>query len=351
MAVGEIGLLDGFDRYSAFNAEGSGFSSTWNVSGAGGAFSGLGAGRFGYRSVVLTFNIDCFRLIPESNLYAFGLAINSLNPASNFGTGGFKYVVLQDENSYDLFGLTFRPDKTFRVLTAAGLEVYDSADQMDFELNQNVWNHYAFEYECSATQGRIKIFVNGDQLAEVSGIDTKGASTTGTGKRFQLRSSGGGVDSSLAYDDLLLFYGGATWPGECKLTPMTETADSLAQWTPKTGTDNFAMIDELQVDLDTTYNSTDVVGERDLFDLENMVDTPDRIFGLQVTMMSRKDDAGTRIITPLMETNGNLHLLTEAYQTSSWVFYRRPMKLNPSTSLEFTKADIDTMKLGYELTA
>lgn len=346
MAVGEIGLLEGFDRYSSIFGEGSGLYSSWISVGGFGNDSALIPGRFGFRAYRLNCTFGTwggYRTVPASNLCAYGFGFICLSSVSSFNPANSRQY-LSDVNGYKLLDLRFNNDGTYSVYTINGtVEVFRSEPVF----NYNIWEHFAFEFECSATQGRIKHFYRGEFIFELSGIDTKGASLTGEARRFYIMTAS---DVTLAFDDILYFYGGGTWPGECKLTPMTEIADAGVQFTRLSGAANFEMIDELQIDLGTTYNYSETVGHEDLFELENMVDTPDRIFGLQVTLVARKDDAGTRVVNPVMEVNGVKHLMDDCYLTSSYVIFRQARKVNQNTNQEYTKSDIDGMKLGYRIT-
>lgn len=103
------------------------------------------------------------------------------------------------------------------------------------------------------------------------------------------------------FDDAYLRDDGIVFDEPGKSEPLYPVSDAgTNQWTPSSGTDHFAMIDEPLPDGDTTYLSDHTPGHKDLVGLSNLSTTPSKIFGAQTVTLAHKTDAG------LVEIRSNL---------------------------------------------
>ena len=75
--------------------------------------------------------------------------------------------------------------------------------------------------------------------------------------------------------------------GVAVLYPSADTAD--ADWTPSTGTDHYATVDETTVNGDAGYVASGTVGDLDLYEIGDLPFVPDGIHAVQVTMCARKE--------------------------------------------------------------
>jgi hypothetical protein len=62
---------------------------------------------------------------------------------------------------------------------------------------------------------------------------------------------------------------------------------------------NWDNVDDTTIDSDSSYNYSNTVGQRDTFDCSNLPVISGSIFGVQVNMAARKDDAGGRTLRSL----------------------------------------------------
>ena len=78
--------------------------------------------------------------------------------------------------------------------------------------------------------------------------------------------------------------------GESRVAVLYPSADTAhADWTPSTGTDHYALVDETTVNSDTDYVASGTVGDLDLYEVGDLPFTPESIHAVQVTTCARKE--------------------------------------------------------------
>jgi len=131
---------------------------------------------------------------------------------------------------------------------------------------------------------------------------------------------------------------------------LSPNVDDTKGFTPLTGVDNFAMVDDPDgCDGDTTYNVADVVGTKDLFGVTNTTGIAESIWCLSQFSCARKEEAGTRqsqnILKLVNEHPGEPFALSQ-----TWNWYYDHFQTNPESALPWQQADIDgIVKTGYAI--
>src|SRR3546814_9247632 len=64
---------------------------------------------------------------------------------------------------------------------------------------------------------------------------------------------------------------------------------------------NYPMIDEGTCDQDSTYNTSSVVGDRDVFNLGTLDFNPNKIYAVVLTLIARKEDVATRRVKAFIQ--------------------------------------------------
>jgi len=106
------------------------------------------------------------------------------------------------------------------------------------------------------------------------------------------------VDSPNRADNIFI---ADDWQGELKSHLILPTADDVVQFTPSAGTDNYALLQTN--DGDTSYVSSDVIDEQDLYEFG-----PDlgmfEVHAVSIVAVARKDDVGARGLQTVVEYDG-----------------------------------------------
>jgi len=209
-------------------------------------------------------------------------------------------------------------------------------------LVNNTWQHIQLRVTIAA-EGSVQTRING-----MADIDYSG--NTGAGSINQVGmmiNSTGPEASSLYCDDFVFGEGG--WPGDLRIDPLIINADTATkEWTPSTGSDNYAVVDERPASTSDYVSTT--ADARDLYELAAWDDdggskTP---IGLTVWAYALKMDASFDDKLRLLQSDGAneaqsgyLSFLTPA---DCHFFFR----VTDPAGGSWSKADLDDLKIGIE---
>lgn len=136
--------------------------------------------------------------------------------------------------------------------------------------------------------------------------------TVGTGTIASEAQVGFGLYASVPYgahkiDDFYLLSIDAEtpdWLGDTAIIVLEPVEDESVEWTPLTGSDNYAMVDEAPADEDVTYNHTDAVEKTDLFiiDQSAALDPAFDVFGVQLCVRGEKVNTASIDLQPIVQS-------------------------------------------------
>lgn len=194
----------------------------------------------------------------------------------------------------------------------------------------------------SDTVGTVTVSVNGSTTGwhSLTGQDTQ------NGGAAQISAFGlGGMGGISQFDDVWM---AATNLGDCRVTPINaSTGDgTLADFTPSSGTDNGAMVDETTPDGDTTYNSSTVAGNRDTYNFPASGITGTTVHGVKVMNYCKKQDAGTVSIKPVVRISGINYEGTEQFLPTTYSHVTQQYDVSPASLAAWTVAEIDGAEFG-----
>lgn len=122
-----------------------------------------------------------------------------------------------------------------------------------------------------------------------------------------------------------------------------------SEWSPNSGTDQFAPIDEAEQDSDTTYLSTSVAGDRSMTEHSNL-DTSVVVKGLQVGTWARNTAAGTSSIAMGTRQSGTDYFdaTAVAVTSTSYAFKAHMLEDNPATATDWTDTEVNAAQFGFQ---
>ncbi|MGE0108237.1 MAG: hypothetical protein AB7S81_00515 [Bdellovibrionales bacterium] len=219
-------------------------------------------------------------------------------------------------------------------------------------LQAGVWNYIEVKAVIADTNGTFEVRVNEQVWATYTG-DTKYSSSLATARtiRFGCASWVG-----TGFHDLYICDGtGNTnndYLGDCRIdTLYPDGQGSNAAFTPVGSTANWENVDETPADADTSYNTSDVVGDVDTFSFDDLGTNGNVIHGAQINLMARKDDAGPRILRAIALNDGTIHEGSNISLSDSYLIYRHIWEQNPSAATSWTETDINAAEFGYKVQA
>lgn len=213
-----------------------------------------------------------------------------------------------------------------------------------------------------ASAGTVDLRINGASALSLTGQNTR---NTGTAQwtsivlgqlDVQSGTMTGAAGKLSDYDDLYVLdgTGAAPWNaflGDVRVDVRNVTAEGAASdWTPSTGTDNAATIDDAAPNGDTDYNSTSTPGAIDTFVVQDAPVTGAVLYGVQIVLSLRKTDAGACTVAPAIRHSGTNYLGSDLSPSTSYAYGLQVYATNPGTSAQWTEAGFNAAELGYKRT-
>ena len=209
------------------------------------------------------------------------------------------------------------------------------------------WHHVEAKLFSDASAGTLDIKVDGVTIYSGTGLNTNGATISGC--EFRLSYPG-----TYVYYDNLFF--ATDWVGELHFVGKAPNADFDCDFSPVSGSDNYAMIDEkTDNDGDTTYNQSSSVGAIDLFDYEDISDVDIQV--VIIRTICKKSDIGTRILRHKFQQESSLYdgeqaTLSSNYGGTSYgapANLREVLNLAPDGTSPWSSTVFNNLKIGYEI--
>lgn len=214
-------------------------------------------------------------------------------------------------------------------------------------ISANTW--YYLEVKCviAGASGSVTVQLNG--VSEIT-------ITTGNFGSSNIDNIGfSGASANYDFDDIYVIdtTGSAprnTFLGDVRIATLMPTSDGAhTDWTPSSGSAHFSLVNETTPDDDTTYVSDATVGHIDTYGFAD-VDAGATVYGVQVNLYARKDDAATRQIAPVIRQSGSDNVGTTVTLTSSYVAYQQIYNQDP-TSADWTAANVNADEFGVKTIA
>ena len=183
-----------------------------------------------------------------------------------------------------------------------------------------------------------------DGLAELSysGNAKPGASEISY-VRFYLSNTSSGDFFRL--DDLTISDSEA--PGDIRYIRLAPDGDSAVTWTPSTGSDNYALIDE-HPPSDTDYVETSTTNDEDLYTLANYT-TGKTVDHLTQWIRAAYQTISGSII-PVVKSGTTTDVATSQSLTSSALYYWQILPTDPDTDLPWGTTSINALLIGQRAT-
>lgn len=168
--------------------------------------------------------------------------------------------------------------------------------------------------------------------------------------RYNYVFTGGSINVGMTYTigDIVVGTGECVdWgPLECWLG--APTADAVQQWDRLSGADNFAMVDDATFDGDTTYNSTSVVDEQDIFSSYGLpARTPEFILCMSLLTIARKEESADRKIANVIRVGGTDYAGADQSLQETYYQIWEHWQENPATTDPWLPAAVPDIDGGY----
>lgn len=231
--------------------------------------------------------------------------------------------------------------------TAAGLLAVDRGD------------HVGVEWKFHASTGYGRIYVNkdaGGTADYASGnTNTENIWTFGQWRTISLRPHGR-MDDAYWGDTTgavnTAFLGNLRVQEQVCLTDAVGGAGTHQDFTPSTGTDHGALVDDATPDDNSTYLVSSTVGHQETVRFADITLGSGTVYGLQVLINAVNDNTGSRSLAPLVRSGVTTAVgTTQSVADTTYASYWQMYELNPVTSVAWSAATVNAAQLGVKVAA
>jgi hypothetical protein len=223
-------------------------------------------------------------------------------------------------------------------------------------VSAGAWHYVEGKVKIHASTGYVEIKLDGmEEISMTTSLDTTNTAANGASViALGMSDSTGGTTVSI--DDFYLFDNagnGMSYMGDIRVLDLVPTSDGASSdFTPSTGVDNYATVDELPP-VDSDYVYSNVIGHKDTYGLQNLPANAAAVFAVMYVTRSFKTDAGARTLRNVMRQSGvdyeRADSDTAITLNASTTFYSETA--NPATTVAYTVSDINDNEFGFKLQA
>jgi len=250
--------------------------------------------------------------------------------------------------------LEFKPKSTAAGSTTFGF--YRGATQVGSDLvltaaaSKTSWQYVEIRVKFSATAGEVEAYVDGVQSFAATALNTVDTGAGGADSFDVTIQDDGGTGWTLLDHLYAMDASGGSFLGVQVVEERVATADGTTSgWTPSTGTDHYAMVDEAAADDAATYLESDADDELDLMDYENLASIAGAIEGVEVETQAAVSSWGTRKMKPMVRTNStNVEGDEETVNSATFAAFRQMWEDNPEAGGAWTPAAVNAAEFGVK---
>jgi len=218
-------------------------------------------------------------------------------------------------------------------------------------VGQNNWCHFEIKVVTNDTTGSIELRVNGSAKLTLTSQDTQ----AGSNAYHDMVRFLGVASTGQHIDDIYICDGSGSannnFLGNMKVVGIFPTAEGdTINFTPSTGTDNSALVDENPPNDDTDYVESSTVGQKDLYQYGDVSGLGNTIAGLQINTDVRETDASSFSLITVVKSNvTESDSAASAIGSTSYVTKTRVVAQDPDTSAAWTQAGINAAQFGMKV--
>jgi hypothetical protein len=215
------------------------------------------------------------------------------------------------------------------------------------------WVYFETKITLSATVGVVSCYVDGTQVLNLTGQNTKNGGTKTTYDGFEIgyiAGSGAGV----LLDDVYVCNGDSTIPndilGPCRirtLWPNGNGANSAGVGSDGNSVNNYQLVQDPVPSAGTaTYVDLGGLGDEDTYTFDDLPEVSGTVAGIQTTTYALKTAADTRMLAHVTRIGGTDYLSADLALPTAFGWQVIPRNASPATSVAYTRAEINGAEYG-----
>lgn len=220
------------------------------------------------------------------------------------------------------------------------------------------WYFWEIKIVVNDSTGSITMKSDGVQVLATDSCDTK-ASTVYSGIStfgMSLPTLATGSSTILYVDDVYVCdaLGGIhdDFLGDCmSLTRLVNGDTARADFTCSSGSDHYALVDELTHDDETTYVESVTDGQYDILEVEDLPTNTTEVLAVAVETWCKLEEAGDTFVINMLNSGGTEFAAADGGLGVHPVYYPRKSiwEKDPKTDAAWTVDNANAIKIGYKI--
>jgi hypothetical protein len=215
----------------------------------------------------------------------------------------------------------------------------------------DTWTCFEVYAVIHASSGTIQVWQDGKLVIDFTGDTLESAVEQITSVRLGVLRAWYGTDpAEICFDDFALndttgsVNNGRI--GQGGIYPLRPVADTdVKAFTPSTGVDNYAMVDEAQLDGDATYVTGVNSGERDLYNITSL-STLGQVDAIAVVGGFRASAGAGARLAPTLRSGATVAVGSSWTGTNTYQVGTHIWDADPNTSLPWTLTALQSLQVG-----
>jgi hypothetical protein len=219
----------------------------------------------------------------------------------------------------------------------------------------NQWNYFETRYLMSSTVGVFEIWVNGTQLLNLTGVNTTQYTSTSFTSITLGTLARDNYESNPMYvcDWYILDTAGTRNNyrlGDSRIYTLLPNSDvGPNNGTPSTGNVHYTMVNENLWSSSNSITINNTQGQEELFGITSLPVIPTVVYGVQITAIAEKTDAGNVLMQTLVVSNSVIGNGANIQVLTSYSHIYDMFETDPNTGNAWTGASINSMYFGVEI--
>lgn len=287
-------------------------------------------------------NFGQFRLLTVTNEYYIGFR---LNPTS-FGNNRIMGLL----DAAGVSQCTLSMDSSGFLLAVRGANGATTIGTSTVPLSVSRWVYIECHIIIDDTVGVFEVKVDGVQVINFTGGDTKASTTTANATFMGLAGSNGLFMDDMYINDTTTSTNNG-YSGDLAIKSYAVNAAGDVTGLSRGGADsgsNFGQVDERPANDATDYVGSTTV---DLYDLYNIPDTVGigSIQSVTLWLKAQKNDAGSASIAPMLKSGAVENTAADQPLSNSWAYYYKVYSIDPTDSGNWTSPKLDALQVGVKV--
>jgi hypothetical protein len=238
-------------------------------------------------------------------------------------------------------GFAFNGDGTIRLHTGGA---YRKTSTIALQIN--TWHYIELYGYIDDSSGSALARIDGVECGLYYVGDTRHGGYKYTDALYFDNATGnGGID-----DIYVLETSGPDFLGDIRVEALDPEEDGYHKdWTPSSGSDGYAMVDDAAVDDDSTYNTSGSAGDRETYGFGTMETTLGTVYGVQQTALVRKTDAGSRSVSMITRSGSTDYTSGSGAVTDAYARVVGHDSEDHNTAALWTIAGVNAAEFGINI--